>query len=238
MAADKTAFLKKLKKEKISKKVIDSFEEVDRQLFFEPFLKDKLYTDEVLPIGFGQSSDDLKSLAKMIDLLDLKKTWRILEVGTGTGYSTAVLSNLVKEVVTIEYQEKLARVAKERLVENGYYNIRFYAGDATEEYQNIKGSFDAMIIYGACRQRPLFLLTTLKSGASAVYPMGPAFQQRITVFKESRKQAEGETVSNCTFHDFCSFPSIRGLYGWVDQSNAHIVGDADAEDEADEKEAQ
>jgi protein-L-isoaspartate(D-aspartate) O-methyltransferase len=225
MAADKKAFLKRLKKEKISKNIIDAFDEVDRELFFETFLKDKLYQDEPLPIGLGQTSDSLMSLAKMLELMNLKKSWRVFEVGTGSGYSTAVLSLLVKEVVTIDYHEKLVKTAKERLVDNGYYNIRFYAGDASEVFGELKGNFNSMIILSACLQRPLFLLTKLKKGSSAVYPMGPAFQQRITVFTDDEIEEKGETVSNCTFHDFCTFPSMRGLYGWVDQSEGYKVGD-------------
>ncbi len=228
MEKDKQRFLKNLGKKGISKKIIKHFDSINREDFFDPHFRQQIYSDKLIPVGSGEKSDDPYILAKMLELLNPHKSWRILEVGTGSGYSTALLSQMAKEVVTIEYHEKIAKSTKEKLINLGFFNIRFFAGDATEVSEKL-GNFDAVIVFAACLQRPFGLLTPLKSNGVAVFPMGPAFQQQISLYKNITHLNMDDSLRHITFHDMCTFPSIRGKYGWIDQPD--IIEEAEMQDE-------
>jgi protein-L-isoaspartate(D-aspartate) O-methyltransferase len=210
---ESTKYLKHLKEAGIVKAVLEAAADVDRKNFVDPIFADRAYSPEEIPIGYGQKSDDPVIMAKMISQLGLKKKSRVLEVGTGSGYSTAILSLLSHEVVTVEYHEDLARSAKERVIGEGYGSIRFYAGDATD-FDGPLGLFDSVIVFAACSRTPYFLINAVKPGGIAVFPMGPAHQQQIARFVNN---AEARRMSdNFRFSDFCAFDSIRGVYGWID----------------------
>jgi protein-L-isoaspartate(D-aspartate) O-methyltransferase len=125
MTKKKNEFNKKLHELKLHTNILHAFESVEREMFFEPFFKEKSCGFDPIPIGFGEQSDDVAILAEMLNILSPKKSWNLLEVGTGSGYSTALLSNIVKKIVTIELHEQLAIDAKKRLIDNGYFNIKF-----------------------------------------------------------------------------------------------------------------
>lgn len=221
MNKDKKTFIKYLKDRDIQKKVLDAIQDVDQEIFFTENIKNGIYSTKPVPIGCGETSDDPFALAKMIQVLDPKKSWKILEVGTGSGYSTAILSGMVKEVVTVEYHEPLAQLAKERLINEGYFNIRIFAGDATQMHDRL-GPFDGIIIHPACSHRPLTLLSMVKENRYAIFPMGPTFQQQIVRYKNVTLGGE-DTLKNFTFYDFCRAESIRGRYGWRDQVEGFLV---------------
>jgi len=210
---EKSRYLKLLKDASIDTTVLDAIESLDRPRFFDPIFADRAYAMDLIPIGSGQKSDDPVVMAKMIGHLDLKKSDRVLEVGTGSGYSTAVLASIARDVVTIEYYESLARLAKERVIGEGRRDVRFYAGDATD-FDGPLGEFDAVIVFAACMRTPYFLINTVRPGGVAVYPMGPAHQQQIARFTNNEKARH--TAENFRFYDFCSYESIRGVYGWID----------------------
>ncbi len=221
MSKEKNAFIKHLKDRDIQKKVLDAFAAIDQENFLTDNLVGGLYSEKPIPIGCGETSDHPFVLAKMIQVLDPKKSWRILEVGTGSGYSTAILSGMVKEVITVEYHQNLAEMAKENLIEHEHFNVRIFAGDATKMHDRL-GPFDGIIIHPACSHRPLTLLSMLKENRFAVFPMGPSFQQQIVRYKNSLLSGE-DTLKNFTFYDFCSAESIRGEYGWKDQNKDFFV---------------
>lgn len=211
----KNKFLKTLKNNGISETVTDAFASVKQEIFIPKTVGMDYYEMRELPIGFGEKTDDPLLLAEMIDILSPKSDWRLLEVGGGSGYSSAILSLLVKELVTVEYNERLGKTAKDNLVNNGFYNVRSYAGDASQVTAGL-GSFDGIIIFGACIQRPMKLLSVLKFNHFAVFPMGPAFQQQIVKYKNTTL-GDKDTLKNFSFHRFCNVSSLRGEYGWIDQ---------------------
>jgi protein-L-isoaspartate(D-aspartate) O-methyltransferase len=206
----KKEFLKLLKDNKIRKRVIDSFGSIDQKNFFDPIFEKKFYTEETILIGKGEKSDPPLALAKMLHYLTSKKRSRILEIGTGSGYSTALISPLVDEIVTIEYHEALARPAKERLSYLNLNNVRFFAGEGTS-IQEPLGFFDSIIIFAACRKRPLSLSGNLKNGGTIIFPMGPLHQQQIAVLEKVPEKDEIQYKTH--FHEYCIFTPIRGLYG-------------------------
>lgn len=208
----KGSFLSELSKSGIKSSVIEAFNSVEQEQFFDRGFFDRLYKEGRIPIGYGQVSDEFASLAKMIDVLNPKEEWRILEVGTGSGYSTAVLSLLCREVVTIDIKEELVVEAKSRLYKNDYGNIRFFSGDGTED-DSAYGNIDAVIIHAACRKRPLSVLANLKAGGRVVYPMGPAHVQQITVLDDKEDDERKERFTT-RFYDQCISSPIQGAYGY------------------------
>jgi len=217
-------YIKILKKNKIRKKIIDVVSEIKRENFFDPIFRKKAMEVDPLPVGYGQKSDDLVTLARMIQTLSPKKNWRLLEIGTGSGYSTSLLASMVKEVVTIDYKEKLAKKAKERVINQGIYNAKFYAGDATVFAPDL-GEFDAVIVLAACSSAPLSIFNVLKNNGVCVFPMGPPFQQQITTFRAI--EDTDDIIRNFMFSDMCKFDSIRGSFGWEDQQSGYLVDEVD-----------
>ena len=149
------------------------------------------------------------ALARMLHLLPSRKKVRVLEIGTGSGYSTALLSQLACEVVTIEYHEHLGIAAKERLAKLSIHNVKIFAGDGTCPEARFD-LFDVIIIFAACHKRPLALMSHLKSDGMIIFPMGPPHQQQITVLDI---EDDRDGVYRTHFHDYCTFSSIRGIYG-------------------------
>lgn len=211
MKKAKETFLLKLKKDKIKKNIIDTFAAVDQERFFDPFFKKKFYTEEVIPIGKGENGDPPFVLAKMLQYAAIGKKSRVLEIGTGTGYSTSLISHLADEVFTIDCEEEFAVSAKERLKKLKIGNVRFFCGDGTAIQQPLM-PFDVIMIFAACYYRPLNLLKILKRDGVMVFPMGPLQNQQVTVFKNEMNM-EDDRVFQMTFHEFCSYRLIRGRYG-------------------------
>lgn len=212
MTKKKNDFNKKIHELKLHAPVLHAFESVEREIFFEPFFRDRCGNFDPIPIGFGEHSDDVSILAEMINLLSPKKSWHVLEVGTGSGYSTAILSSMVKKIVTIDLHEQLALGAKKRLIDNGYFNIKFIAGDCSE-LDDTAGFFDAAIIYSGCTHSPYSVLNLIKPGGVAVFPMGPLHMQQITLFKNIVKGSETDPFERYRFFSTCNVPSIKGAYG-------------------------
>ena len=210
--AKPSQFMKSIEGAGVSKDLLHAFEAVDRSLFFDPFFRDKIDGTAPLPIGSGEFSDDALVLARMINTLSPRKNWNLLEIGTGSGYSTAVLSSLVDKIVTVEFHEKLAKAAKNRLIDNGYFNIKFLAGDCAE-LDDTAGSFDAAIIYGGCTHSPYSVLNLLKRNGVAVFPMGPHHLKQMTFYKNAVLKDNDNPFSRYKFHETGEFPSLKGQYG-------------------------
>ncbi len=210
--AKPSAFMKKIEASGAGKDVLRAFAEVDRSLFFDPFFKDKIDDTAPIPIGSGEMSDDALMLARMISILSPAKKWNLLEIGTGSGYSTAVLSTMVNRIVTIEFHESLARSAKTRLLDNGYFNIKFLAGDCAE-LDDTAGSFDAAIIHGGCTHSPYAVLNLIKKNGAAIFPMGPMNLKQLTFYRNIPLKENGNPFTRYKFFETCEFASLRGQYG-------------------------
>ena len=205
-------FLKKVKDLNLKKEIFEAFQSVDRKIFFDPFFRDMAESFNPIPVGFGEHSDDVLVLSRMLSILSPHKKWEVLEIGTGSGYSTALLASMVKRVVTIEYHEKLAMEAKERLISNGFFNVKFIAGDFSE-LDDAAGYFDAVIIHAGCIHSPYAALNLLKKNAMAVFCMGTAMMQQITLYKNT-ESSDGDPFKRYRFFETCTIPSIKGKYGY------------------------
>lgn len=171
----------------LDKKVIDAVGKVKRHKYVPEKYRVNAYDNRPLPIGHGQTISQPYIVAAMTELLNLKESDSVLEVGTGSGYQAAVLGQLVKKVYTLEIIEPLGLKAKERLEALGYKNIEVQIGDGYYGLKN-KAPFDAIIVTAAAGQIPPPLLKQLKPGGRMVIPVGSQFYvQQLVLVKKDRE---------------------------------------------------
>ena len=153
-------------------RVLEAMRKVPRHLFVDEALMDQAYGDYPLPIGEGQTISQPYIVALMTEALELKDTDRVLEIGTGSGYQTAILAELAMWVYTIERYKRLADRAKKLLLHTlGYKNISFKVGDGSLGWKEA-APFDAIIVTAASPEIPQPLVEQLAEGGRIVIPVG------------------------------------------------------------------
>jgi protein-L-isoaspartate(D-aspartate) O-methyltransferase len=152
--------------------VLEAMERVPRHEFVPAELKAQAYADRPLPIGYGQTISQPYIVALMTELLKLRSTDRVLEIGTGSGYQAAILAEVVAEVYTIEIIEGLALESSERLERLGYSNVQTMHADGYYGWEE-HAPFDAIIVTAAPDHIPQPLVQQLGDGAKLVIPVGP-----------------------------------------------------------------
>lgn len=169
--------------------VLDAVGRVPRHEFVPGKLAARAYDDSPLPIGHGQTISQPYIVALMTKELQLEPSDRVLEVGTGSGYQAAILAELVREVVSLEIVEPLARSAAERFRRLGYRNVSVFFGDGYYGWEEA-APYDAIIVTAAATHVPPPLVAQLKPGGRMVIPVGSsAWTQNLLLVK---KDAEGE----------------------------------------------
>ncbi len=165
------------------------------------------YEDSALPIGSGQTISQPYIVALMTQELQLQDDHKVLEIGTGSGYQAAILSQLCREVVTVERLAELSQPAQAVLAELGYHNIEFYIGDGTLGCPQ-RAPYDAVIVTAAAPSLPAPLYEQLKPGGRLIIPVGDEqVQTLILVTKEGSKP---QVRSVCG----CRFVKLIGKAGW------------------------
>jgi protein-L-isoaspartate(D-aspartate) O-methyltransferase len=160
-------------------RVLDRIRNVPRHLFVDEALASRAYEDTALPIGHGQTISQPFVVARMTEAILIGGTPdKVLEVGTGCGYQTAVLSPLVGRIYSVERIEPLLDRAKERLRELGIRNVRFKHGDGSEGWPS-QAPFDAILLAAAPHALPQKLLDQLAEGGRLVAPVGPEGRQEL-----------------------------------------------------------
>ena len=161
--------------------VLKAMRDVRRHCFVPPNIISKAYRDTALPIGEGQTISQPYVVALMTDGLKLKSHYRVLEIGTGSGYQAAVLAKIVKEVYSIEIKEKLHQKSTQLLEDLGFTNIQTRHGDGYFGWPEA-GPFDAIMITAAVNHVPPPLLKQLKDGGLLILPLGNPFSyQNLTL---------------------------------------------------------
>lgn len=182
----------------INTRVLAAFEKVERHLFIPEKLREYAYDDHPVPIDQDQTISQPYIVALMTELLHLTGKERVLEIGTGSGYQTAVLAELSKEVYTVERFTKLSDQAQHILHAQGYRNISFKTGDGTLGWEE-KSPFDRIIITAAAGHFPQPLEEQLGEGGIIEAPLGEIYSQMLTIGTKHDGTITQEQVTSCIF---------------------------------------
>ena len=169
-----------------AKDVLEQIRNVPRHLFVDEALASRAYEDTALPIGLGQTISQPYIVARMTEaLLDGFKGETVLEIGTGCGYQTAVLSPLVKKIYTVERIPELLRKTKQRLRQLDIYNVQYRQSDGWEGWRKY-GPYDGIVVAAAADDLPQNLLEQLAPDGRMIIPIGPPGRQDLVmVIRES-----------------------------------------------------
>lgn len=165
------------------RKVLKAMLKVPRHLFVPEQMKEQAYGDEPLPIGEGQTISQPYIVAYMTEALRLRGRERVLEIGTGSGYQTAILAEIVREVYTVELIPELSARARAVLEKLGYRNIQFRVGDGTLGWPE-HAPYDAILVSAAPASVPPALVEQLKTGGQMIIPVGTDFQELVLVTRK------------------------------------------------------
>lgn len=183
--------------------ILDRVRSVPRHLFVDEALQSRAYEDSALPIGHGQTISQpyivaLMTQALLDDVDPSRPLGKVLEVGTGCGYQTAILSPLVRQIFTIERIRDLMLDTKARLYELGFRNIRYRHGDGMQGWPG-QAPFDGILVAAAPSSIPQKLLDQLAVGGRLVIPVGPAGRQDLVRVTRTDEGFEQETLCAVSF---------------------------------------
>jgi len=189
-------------------KVLEAMTWVPRHFFVPEALRGRAYGDHALPIDFNQTISQPFIVARMTELLELEKKSRVLEIGAGSGYQTAVLACLAAQVFAIERIGELAREAHARLRELGIYNASVKAFDGTLGW-NAYAPYDGILVAAGGPRVPEPLITQLRTGGHLVIPIGETKESQQLV--RAIKTESGHKIEE---HGPCQFVPLIGQHGW------------------------
>jgi len=189
-------------------RVIDALRAVPRDRFFPNDSRDEAFADRAAPIGFGQTISQPYIVALMTERLDVQPDHKVLEIGTGSGYQTAILGKLASKVYSIERVKPLLDEAWERLMELQVRNVHFRHDDGTKGWPQA-GPFDRILIAAGAPELPRqLLLSQLKEDGLAVLPVGPEDEQMLVLVRRRGDQLDVSDISPCRF------VKLIGEEGW------------------------
>ena len=188
-------------------RVLDVMGKVLRHRFVEEALVGEAYNDHPLPIGHKQTISQPYIVALMTEALELIGKEKTLEIGTGSGYQTAILAELSKTVYTIERIKPLLLKARNLLTELGYKNILYKAFDGTLGWKQYE-PYDAIIVTAGAPKIPQAFLHQLAEGGRLVIPTGNRFSQELIKVTKKKGRHIQENLGGCRFVD------LVGVHGW------------------------
>jgi protein-L-isoaspartate(D-aspartate) O-methyltransferase len=199
-------------------RVLEAMRQVPRELFLPKSLREFAYEDSPLPIGDGQTISQPYIVAFMAEALTLKGDEKVLEIGTGSGYAAAVLSEIADEVFTVERLGSLADMAAATLADLGYDNVHVLHGDGTRGWAE-HAPYDAIVVAAGGPQVPESLKEQLRIGGRLVIPIGPdqRAQELVRLTRVSAGEYRSEDIADVRF-----VPLI-GEEGWIEKDHGHFV---------------
>lgn len=178
--------------------VLDAMAKTPREEFVQKNYKDQAYTDQPLPIGLGQTISQPYIVALMTQCLRLNNNCDVLELGTGSGYQTAILASLVRSVCTVERHNQLIESAQNTLDRLGFDNIEYFAGDGTNGWPQNK-TFDRIIITAAVPKIPAPIKAQLADDGLLIAPIGGEIYQELTLYEKQGKLLKKTNICGCRF---------------------------------------
>jgi len=179
-------------------RVLAAMGAVPRHEFVPESLRQDAYEDHPLPIGDGQTISQPYIVAAMLEHLALQASDRVLEVGTGSGYVTALLSELCAEVFSVERYPSLANSAESILRRLGFRNVKIKVGDGSMGWSE-HAPFDAILVSAATAEVPPALIEQLKEGGRLIIPVGSATSQELWLIRKFDGQPETRVLEGCRF---------------------------------------
>ncbi len=179
-------------------RVLAAMEEVPRHLFLPPHLSSRAYDDGPIPIGEGQTISQPFIVAEMTHALRLEGDEKVLEIGTGSGYQTAILCRLAREVVTIERFSVFSAAAEALLRELGMENAIFLVGDGTMGVPD-EAPFDRVLVTAAAPEVPPPLFDQLAEDGIMIIPIGGRWEQELVRVRKEKGRAKKEFIGGCRF---------------------------------------
>ena len=179
-------------------RVLDAMRKVPRHEFVPEAFRPDTYGDHPLPIGEGQTISQPYIVAAMLEHLALEATDRVLEVGTGSGYVTALLSLLSAEVYSVERHAPLAVSAESTLRRLEYRNVTIRVGDGSQGWIEY-APFDAILVSAATAEMPPMLFAQLREGGRMMVPVGPPSSQELQLISKVRGEPEVKILEGCRF---------------------------------------
>ncbi len=196
-----------------TERVLEALRRIPRHLFIPEGHRSQAYDDCPLPIGAGQTISQPYIVALMSDLLELRGSEKVLEVGTGSGYQAAVLACLAREVHTIERHASLAENARRTLETLELKNVSIHLGDGSLGLPE-QAPFDAMLVTAAAPSVPQPLLNQLAEGARLVIPVGSSGGQVLQLWQRQGAEFKHSRIISV------AFVPLRGQWGWDNESNS------------------
>ena len=190
------------------KRLLNVMRKIPRHLFVEEALRNQAYNDYPLPIGEGQTISQPYIVALMTEALELKGQEKVLEIGTGCGYQTAILAELAQSVFTIERIPTLMQSAKAILDSLGYFNVAYKTGNGTLGWPEV-APFQGIIVTAAAPEIPQPYVEQLEPGGKMIIPLGDKFSQ---VLYKIIKLPDGRIKKQ--YLCGCRFVPLVGIYGW------------------------
>jgi protein-L-isoaspartate(D-aspartate) O-methyltransferase len=191
--------VRKLREKGITdEKVLDAFRKVPRHEFVDGAMYAQAYDDNALPIGFGQTISQPSIVALMTQLLEINRDEKILEIGTGSGFQTAILSQYSRRVYTIERHRELGEAALKRLRKMGYANIVFKIGDGSNGWPQ-HAPFDKIIVTAGAPVIPQTLANQLAPGGKMLIPTGNRQSQQLMLYNKTSSGITSSSVAEVVF---------------------------------------
>jgi protein-L-isoaspartate(D-aspartate) O-methyltransferase len=192
-------------------RVLAALRKIPRHLFIKDHLRSQAYGDHALPIGSAQTISQPYIVARMSELLDLKAEHSVLEIGTGSGYQTAVLALLARRVYSLERVPELAQAAIPRMRQLGFDNVKIQVFDGTVGWSEW-APYDRILVTAGAPKVPEPLLDQLALGGTLLIPEGQLNLQKLVLYRKSARgeirRKEGEGVA---------FVPLLGRHGWTPQ---------------------